>query len=66
VDYRFGDLTAAWMQTGLRAAGFGLAGVVAAGVAIAAAWGFVAFGLGRRYRALGGARAGAPIVAPAE
>ena len=52
VVYRFGDLTAAWMQAGLRAGGFGFAGAVAAGVAISAGWSFVALGLGRRYEVL--------------
>jgi AAA family ATP:ADP antiporter len=66
VVYRFGDLTAAWMQTGLRAAGFGYAGVVAAGVAISLAWGFVALGLGRRYEGLRRGGAGDPALAPAE
>lgn len=66
VVYRFGDLTAAWMQAGLRAGGFGYAGVVAAGVAISVAWGFVALGLGRRYEALSGGAASDPALAPAE
>jgi AAA family ATP:ADP antiporter len=52
VVYRFGDLTAAWMQAGLRMGGFGLLGGVTFGVAISAAWGFVALALGRRYEAL--------------
>ena len=46
VVYRFGDLTAAWMQAGLRMGGFGLLGGVTFGVAISAAWGFVAAGAG--------------------
>ena len=66
VVYRFGDLTAAWMQTGLRAGGFGYVGVVAAGVAISVAWGFVSLGLGRRYEALRGGAASDPAMAPAE
>jgi AAA family ATP:ADP antiporter len=52
VVYRFGDLTAAWMQAGLRAAGFGLLGAVGLGVAVSAAWGVIAVTLGRRYEAL--------------
>jgi AAA family ATP:ADP antiporter len=52
--YRLGDLTAAWMQTGLRAAGFGLLGVVSFGIAVSAAWAAVAVALGRRYHALEG------------
>jgi AAA family ATP:ADP antiporter len=66
VVYRFGDLTAAWMQAGLRAAGFGYAGVVTAGAAIAAGWTFVALGLGRRYESLNGARNRMAAEAPAE
>jgi ATP:ADP antiporter, AAA family len=54
VVYRFGDLTAAWMQAGLRMGGFGLLGGVTFGVAISAAWGFVAIALGRRYEVLAG------------
>jgi AAA family ATP:ADP antiporter len=49
VVYRFGDLTAAWMQAGLRAAGLGLIGAVTLGVGVSAAWGLVAAALGRRY-----------------
>jgi ATP:ADP antiporter, AAA family len=65
VVYRFGDLTAAWMQAGMRAGGFGIAGAVILGVGVSAAWGFVAFALGRRYEALSGARPADPIAAPA-
>ncbi len=56
VVYRFGDLTAAWMQAGLRAAGAGLIGAVALGIGVSAAWALVAVGLGRRYRTLVEAR----------
>ena len=66
VVYRFGDLTAAWMQAGLRAAGFGYAGAVTAGVAISVAWGFVSLGLGRRYEALSSGSLSDPAMAPAE
>jgi len=52
--YRFGDLSSAWMLTGLRAAGFGLLGAMTFGIAVSAAWGAVAVALGRRYEALGG------------
>jgi hypothetical protein len=41
-------------------------GVVAAGVAISMAWGFVALGLGRRYEALRGGTVRDPAMAPAE
>ena len=49
VVFRFGDITAAWMQAGLRMAGFGLAGAVAFGVAVSALWGVTALVLGRRF-----------------
>jgi len=49
VVYRFGDVTSAWMQTGLRAAGFGLGGAVAVGIGACIAWAGVASYAGRRY-----------------
>jgi AAA family ATP:ADP antiporter len=52
VVYRFGDLSSAWMQAGLRAAGFGLAGAVALGIGACIAWGGVAHSAGRRYEQL--------------
>lgn len=52
VVYRFGDVSAAWVQALLRAAGFGLAGAVALGLVASAAWGAVALALGRRYERL--------------
>ncbi|HXN10713.1 MAG TPA: MFS transporter, partial [Steroidobacteraceae bacterium] len=52
VVYRFGDLSAAWMQAGLRAAGAGLLGAVILALGVSAAWGVVAVTLGRRYEAL--------------
>lgn len=66
VVYRFGDLTAAWMQGGLRAGGFGVAGAVTVGAGVSLAWGFVALALGGRYEQLSGARAVRPAVAQAE
>jgi AAA family ATP:ADP antiporter len=66
VVYRFGDLTAAWMQAGLRIGGFGVVGAVALGVGISTAWGFVAVALGRNYEAISGARAVNPVVSAAE
>jgi ATP:ADP antiporter, AAA family len=50
VIYRFGDVSSAWMQAGLRAAGFGLAGAVAVGIGACIAWGGVARYTGRRYQ----------------
>jgi len=49
VGYRFGDLTAAWMQTGLRSLGMGLLAIVGMGIAVSAAWGLTAVFIGRRY-----------------
>src|SRR5665213_407264 len=52
VVYRFGDLGSAWMQTGLRAAGFGFSAAIALGVGASVGWGVVAALLGRRYEQL--------------
>jgi AAA family ATP:ADP antiporter len=52
VFYRFGDMSSAWMQSGLRTAGFGLGGGVAVGLGAAALWGLTAGYLGRRYERL--------------
>jgi AAA family ATP:ADP antiporter len=49
VVYRFGDLSAAWAQAGLAAAGMGVAAVAVFGAAVAALWGAVAVALGRRF-----------------
>jgi AAA family ATP:ADP antiporter len=50
--YRFGDLTAAWMQAGLRSLGLGFLAIVGMGMAVSAAWGLSAFIIGRRYQAI--------------
>ena len=52
VVYRFGDLSAAWMQTGLRAMGLRVMGSAAAGFGISIIWGVGALLLGRRYETL--------------
>jgi AAA family ATP:ADP antiporter len=52
VVYRFGDVSSAWGQAGLRALGFGMGGAVAVGVGASVAWGAVAALLGRRYEQL--------------
>jgi AAA family ATP:ADP antiporter len=52
VVYRFGDVTAAWLQAGVRMAGFGLTGVVTLGILCSAAWGLIATAQGRRYESL--------------
>jgi len=49
VVYRFGDVSSAWMQAGLRAAGLGLGGAVVVGIGACVAWGGVARYAGRRY-----------------
>ena len=52
VVYRFGDLSAAWMQAGLRLAGLQLAGSAAAGFGASLVWGAAAWLLGRRFEEL--------------
>jgi len=52
VVYRFGDVSSAWGQAGLRALGFGMGGAVAVGLGASVAWGAVAALLGRRYEQL--------------
>jgi len=52
VVYRFGDVSSAWMQAGLRAMGVALGGTVAVGIGASVAWGAVAVLLGRGYEAL--------------
>jgi ATP:ADP antiporter, AAA family len=54
VVYRSGDVIAAWLQAGLRSAGFGLAGTVAFGLACSGLWGASAVALGRQYQRLRG------------
>lgn len=49
VVYRFGDLSAAWAQSGLAAVGIGVVGVAAFGAAVSAIWGGVALALGRKF-----------------
>jgi AAA family ATP:ADP antiporter len=52
VVYRFGDVSAAWVQAGLRGLGYGLDGAAAVGVGASVLWGAVATGLGRQYEKL--------------
>ena len=49
VVYRFGDLSAAWLQTGLRAIGFGLNGILSVGVLVSGLWAVCAWTLGHQY-----------------
>jgi AAA family ATP:ADP antiporter len=52
VIYRFGDLSGAWMETALRAAGLRVIGSAAAGIGISLIWGMAALLLGKRYEVL--------------
>jgi ATP:ADP antiporter, AAA family len=52
VVYRFGDVSSAWMQAGLRSIGYGLGGAVAVGVGASIIWGAAATVLGRNYEKL--------------
>jgi AAA family ATP:ADP antiporter len=47
--YRFGDLTAAWLQTGLRSLGMGFFAIIGLGVAVSTTWALTALIIGRRY-----------------
>ncbi|MFO1399870.1 MAG: MFS transporter [Steroidobacteraceae bacterium] len=60
VAYRFGDVSAAWVQAGLRALGGGGGAVLGLGLAASGAWAAVALSLGRRYEALRRAGGGGP------
>jgi AAA family ATP:ADP antiporter len=50
--YRFGDLSAAWIQAGLRATGLRVFGSCIVGFGVSILWGAVALQLGRRYEVL--------------
>lgn len=52
VIYRLGDLTAAWLQAGLRALGFGTGGTLGLGLVASGVWAVVSIALGRRYEKL--------------
>ena len=49
VIYRFGDVSSAWVQAGLRSMGYGLNGAIVVGVGASLAWFAVAAFLGGRY-----------------
>jgi AAA family ATP:ADP antiporter len=49
VVYRFGDLSSAWVQAGLRAIGFGLSGILGVGVVACGLWAVSAWSLGSQY-----------------
>jgi AAA family ATP:ADP antiporter len=52
VVYRFGDVSSAWMQAGLRSLGYGIGGSVAVGVGASIIWGASAVYLGQGYERL--------------
>lgn len=64
--YRFGDLTAAWLQTGLRSLGMGFFAIIGLGVAVSTAWGLTALIIGRRYETIVRSQADGLATAPAE
>jgi AAA family ATP:ADP antiporter len=67
VVYRFGDVSSAWLQTGLTSLGYGLEGALLLGASASVVWGAVALGLGRRYgraRARQSEKGGAALALP--
>jgi ATP:ADP antiporter, AAA family len=60
VVYRFGDLSSAWVQTGLGAAGLRILGSSVVGFGVSVLWGVVAVALGRRYEVLRAEQARSP------
>jgi len=62
VVYRFGDLSAAWMLSGLRLAGFRVVGSSMAGLVVSVIWGAVAVQLGQRYAVLRGRTTTSPAL----
>jgi ATP:ADP antiporter, AAA family len=50
VVYRFGDVSAAWLQDGLMSLGYGLEAALVLGILSAATWSAVAAALGSQYR----------------
>lgn len=52
VFYRFGDLSSAWVQSGLVGAGFGLGAGAALGIGASVLWGGIGAFVGRRYEKL--------------
>lgn len=52
VVYRLGDLTSAWLQTGLRTLGFGIGGTLGLGIFASGLWAVVSVALGKRYEKL--------------
>ncbi len=52
VIYRVGDVSAAWLQAGLRVLGFGAGGTLGLGLLASAVWAVLSITLGRRYEKL--------------
>jgi len=66
VVYRLGDLSAAWVQAGLRMAGFGFEGMLALGVLASGLWGINSWVLGRQYENRRAAHLESPEGGPAD
>src|SRR5262249_19063218 len=49
VNYRFGDLSSAWLTAGLKSIGVGTAGAAGFGAIVCIVWAAIAWMLGRRY-----------------
>ena len=64
--YRFGDLTAAWLQAGLRPLGMGFFAIIGLGIAVSTAWGLTALIIGRRYETIVQSKNGWLATAPAK
>jgi ATP:ADP antiporter, AAA family len=62
VVYRFGDLSSAWVQAGLRATGVRVMGSALTGVGISIIWGMGALLLGKRFEALRAEQSAASVV----
>jgi ATP:ADP antiporter, AAA family len=56
VIYRFGDLSSAWITSGLKALGVTTVGVAFFGVLVCIVWGAIAWFLGRKYEGVNTAR----------
>ncbi|MEP7245257.1 MAG: MFS transporter [Gammaproteobacteria bacterium] len=64
VMYRVGDLSAAWVQAGLRMMGFGIGAALGLGVIASGVWAWSAWRLGRKYEVLRAAQVNEALRAP--